>query len=271
MLLLLLTAAWLATLSQADAVFRPAHVVVVIEENKPFRDIIGNENAPYINLLASQGALLERSYALTHPSLPNYLALFSGSTHGITDDGCRYDLRTPNLAQSLQKAGASFAIFSEDLPEEGSRACAYRHYRKKHNPVAYFPALPAGINRPLRDFPADYSKLPTIAFVVPNQENDMHDGSVKRADTWLHDHMDSYLQWAHRHNSLLILTWDEDDRGGDNHIVTVFAGAGVRPGHYPQRIDHYDVLATLAAFYGASAPGAAARRAPVTGIWKDRR
>lgn len=248
---------------------RPKHVVIVVEENKSFRDISGSDQAPYINELASRAALMARSYAVAHPSLPNYLALFAGSTHGVTDNACRYELEGPNLARSLEEAGLSFAIFSENLPDTGSRSCRHRNYRKKHNPVVYFPALAPEINRPLRDFPTDYAKLPTVAFVIPNQRNDMHSGSVRRGDAWLRRHLDPYVQWAQTHDSLLVLTFDEDDSSADNHIFTLFAGAHVRTGRYPRRIDHYDVLGTVAAFYGIPAPGKAAARRPIRGIWGD--
>jgi acid phosphatase len=248
---------------------RPAHVVVVIEENKTFEDVAGSTEAPYINELASQGALMEQSYALTHPSLPNYLALFSGSTYGIADDNCRHDLEGPNLARALEEVGLGFTIYSEDLPETGSRSCLYLDYRRKHNPAAYFPSLPAEINRPLSDFPTDFSKLPAVSFVIPNLRNDMHDGSIRRGDAWLREHLDPYVQWARDHDSLLILTFDEDDHSRDNRVLTVFAGAHVRTGRYPLRIDHYDILSTLAAFYGIPAPGKAAKRNPIFGIWSD--
>jgi phospholipase C len=266
-LLMLVAVAPVAWRAAAEALPRPDHVVVVIEENKAFHQIIGSADAPYINQLAAQGALMEQSFGVTHPSLPNYLALFSGSTHGVKDDGCRHALKGPNLAEALQKAGLSFAIFSETMPGTGFVACDFRAYKKKHNPVAYFAALPSEINRPFRDFPSDLSRLPTVSFVVPDQENDMHDGSVAQGDAWLRENIDPYVKWASGHRSLLVLTWDEDDFVHGNHIVTLFAGAGVKAGRDARRIDHYDVLRTLADFYGVAAPGQAAKARPITGIF----
>ncbi len=95
--------------SQPAAVPEPAHTVVVVMENHAYAQIIGSPDAPFINTLAGRGALFTRSYAITHPSEPNYLALFSGSTQGIADDGCPYRFTTPNLAADLIKAGKSFA------------------------------------------------------------------------------------------------------------------------------------------------------------------
>src|SRR5882672_787683 len=79
-----------------NGVPRPDHVVIAIEENKAFEAIIGSASAPYINSLAEQGALFISSFALTHPSQPNYLGLFSGSSHGIGDDSCPHSLSGAN-------------------------------------------------------------------------------------------------------------------------------------------------------------------------------
>lgn len=246
---------------------RPDHVVLVIEENKEFHQIIGSPEAPYINQLAAKGALMERSFGVTHPSLPNYLALFSGSTHGVKNDACHYALQGPNLAEALRKAGLSFAIFSEGLPEVGFAGCSSGAYRKKHNPVAYFASLPAEINRRFEDFPADFSKLPSVAFVVPDMDHDMHDGSIEEGDAWLREHLDAYVKWAPGHRSLLILTWDEDDFVHDNRVATILVGAGVKRRRYARRIDHYAVLRTLAGFYAVPPPGQAAQAQPIRGIW----
>src|SRR5215204_597200 len=99
------------------------HIVVVIEENRPFSAIIGSDKAPFINKLASQGALFTRSFGLTHPSQPNYLAIFSGSMQGITHNDCPVDLPGPSLGGELIAAGKTFAGYSEGLPEVGSKVC----------------------------------------------------------------------------------------------------------------------------------------------------
>lgn len=255
-------------LSRGESV-KPDHVVVVIEENKSFEDIIGNKEASYINHLAGQGALMMKSYAVAHPSLPNYLALFSGSTHGIKDDGCEYVFMGGNLAQSLQEKGLSFKTFSETMPDIGFARCKYLAYRKKHNPAAYFPDLPGTYNQRFADFPSDFTKLPTISFVVPNQDNDMHDGTIAQADAWLKKNMDAYIQWAQKHNSLLVLTWDEDDNTPKNHIATIILGDHVKPGRYKQHIDHYDVLKTLAEIYSVKAPNKAEKAKTIRHIWID--
>ena len=101
----------------------PAHVVVVIEENHGYNQIIGNPAAPYMNQLANSGRLLTQMYAITHPSQPNYLALFSGSTHGITDDSCPHTFSDANLGSELIGAGLTFTGFSESMPSDGYTGC----------------------------------------------------------------------------------------------------------------------------------------------------
>ncbi|MEO6913221.1 MAG: alkaline phosphatase family protein, partial [Candidatus Baltobacteraceae bacterium] len=96
------------------------HITVVMMENLDYEKIIGNSQAPYVNSLASQNALLTDSHGVTHPSEPNYLAFFSGSTQGITDDSCPHTFSGPNLASELIAKGDSFAGYSENLPANGT-------------------------------------------------------------------------------------------------------------------------------------------------------
>ena len=108
------------TVTKSTTLSRPDHVIVVVEENRSFREIIGDTtDAPYLNTLAQTGAVFTNSFAIAHPSQPNYLALFSGSTQGITNDDTDYFLNQPNLASSLIGNGLSFGGYSEDLPSPG--------------------------------------------------------------------------------------------------------------------------------------------------------
>jgi len=254
--------------TQTAAVPEPAHTIVVVMENHAYAQIIGSPDAPFINSLARRGALFTRSYAITHPSEPNYLALFSGSTQGIADDGCPYRFTTPNLAADLIKAGRSFAGYSEDLPGPGSPACSAGDYARKHVPWTDFANVPGSVSLPFTSFPADFARLPTVSFVIPNLCDDMHDCSVATGDAWLNAHIGGYASWAMSHHSLLILTWDEDDGSQANQITTIFAGQMVRPGRYAEPVTHYSMLATLEAAYGLPRDGQAASAAPVTDIWR---
>ena len=175
------------------AIPAPAHTVVLVMENHSYADIIGNPAAPFINELARRGAQFTRSYAITHPSEPNYLALFSGSTQGIADDGCPYRFTAPNLAAGLLKAAKSFAGYAEDLPGVGSPACSAGEYARKHVPWADFSNVPGSVSLPFTSFPAtDLARLPTVSFVIPNLCDDMHDCSVAAGDAWLRAHIGGY-------------------------------------------------------------------------------
>jgi acid phosphatase len=250
---------------------RPAHVVIVMEENHSYSDIIGASAAPYINKLAAQGALFTNSHAITHPSQPNYLALFSGSTQNITSDSCPNTYSGQNLASALSQAGSSFTGYSESMPAPGYTGCYYpattELYARKHNPWANFSNVPTSSNQPLTGFPTDYSKLPTVSFVVPNQLNDMHSGSIAQGDSWLQTHLDSYTRWAMTHHSLLIVTWDEDDGSSVNQIPTIFVGQMVKTGHYNENINHYNVLRTVEDMYHLSYANASANVPPILDVW----
>jgi phosphatidylinositol-3-phosphatase len=251
------------------AVPEPAHTIVVVMENHAYEQIIADPAASFINALARRGALFTRSYAITHPSEPNYLALFSGSTQGIADDGCPYRFTAPNLAADLLKAGKSFAGYAEDLPGPGSPVCSAGDYARKHVPWTDFSNVPGSVSLPFTSFPAsDFARLPAVSFVIPNLCDDMHDCSTAVGDAWLRAHLGGYASWAMSHDSLLILTWDEDDDSQGNHITTIFAGQMVRPGHYAEMITHYNVLATIEAAYGLPRDGQAATAAPITDIWR---
>ncbi len=254
---------------KAAAVPTPAHVVVVVEENRSQTNIIENKAAPYINQLAAGGAMMAQSFAELHPSEPNYYALFAGNTL-VSANVCPVNAgNTPNLGSELLAAGYTFAGYAESLPAVGSTACSAGKYARKHVPWVSFSNIPANYSLPFSAFPppANYASLPTVAFVIPNLDNDMHDGSIAAGDAWLYQNLSQYAEWAKTNNSLLILTWDEDDNTSRNQIPTVIYGANVRPGAYTETISHYNVLSTLEQMYGLPKLGYAAAAPAITDIW----
>jgi phosphatidylinositol-3-phosphatase len=255
---------------KAAAVPTPAHVVIVVEENRSQTNIIGNKSAPFINQLAANGAMMTQSFAEVHPSEPNYYALFAGSTLGVKENVCPVNGgNTPNLGSELLTAGYTFVGFAESLPAVGSPACSAGKYARKHVPWASFTNIPGSHSLPFSAFPApsNYASLPTVALVIPNLDDDMHDGSIAQGDAWLYQNLSQYASWAKANNSLLILTWDEDDNTPRNQIPTVFYGANVRPGAYSEPISHYNVLSTLEEMYGLPKLGYATRALAITDIW----
>jgi acid phosphatase len=273
---------WAALLLSSGLLFaqvplpRPDHIVVVIEENHSLAQIVDSPAAPYLNELIHKGALLTKAYGITHPSQPNYIALFAGSTEGVIANNCPLVLTAPNLRSALAQVGRSFVGYSEDLPAVGSTDCIVASYVRKHNPWVNWQSspgnqVPSSENRPFTDFPSDFSTLPTLSIIIPNQQNDMHDGKdpdrIQRADRWLQTHLSRYVQWAGSHNSLLIVTWDEDEGKSDNHIPMIFVGPMVARGRFDEPVDHYGVVRTITEMYGAPAIGLSRQSRPLSTIW----
>jgi phosphatidylinositol-3-phosphatase len=244
-----------------------SHVVVVIEENHSYNEVIGNANAPYITSLANTGAKMTQSFAVTHPSEPNYLALFSGSTHGLTNDSCPHTYTSENLGHQLIAAGKSFTGYSESMPSDGYTGCTSGNYARKHNPWVNFSNVPAASNLRFSRFPTDFTTLPAVSVVVPNLCNDMHDCSVSTGDTWLKNNLNAYATWATTHNSLLVVTFDEDDSSQSNQIATVFYGAHVKTGAYSEHVTHYTVLRTLESLFGLACTGSSCSVSAIADIW----
>ena len=267
MILRLAAAAFVAAFC-TFAMPRPAHVVVVIEENRTLAQVVGSASAPYLTTVARSGALFTHAYGVTHPSQPNYFALFAGLTN---DNGDRCPAHgvpagASNLASELLAAHLTFAAYSESLPGTGFIGCWAGTYAQKHAPWTHFTNIPQNLHHPLTAL-TSFDALPTVAFIVPNVDDDMHDGTLKEGDDWAEAHLTPLLQWAAKHDTLVVFTWDE---GYDsvNSIPTMFVGPMIRPGRYAERIDHYRVLRTLEDLYGLTPTGRAAKVAPITAIWK---
>ena len=304
------------------------HIVVVIEENHAFSDIIGSSDAPNINALAAAGANMVNdpndiqgnisgSHAVRHPSQPNYLEFYSGSNQGLLTDsrpGSSSEplsspppFMTPNLGAALRNAGFSFATYSQTLPSVGFDGDSSGEYMRKHNPVTNWVndtnptanQLPSTMNQPFTTFqqiansPGGFANLPTVSFVVPDQTYDMHDGTIQQGDDWLKQNIiDTYLPWAITHNSLLVVTWDEDGTNTPtNEIPTIFAGANVRTGNYTETnlnlnnpyladptdpgietptgtaMNHWNVLAAIEDIYGLTHIGNSVNRPGVIDIF----
>ena len=289
------------------------HVVIVVEENKDYDHIIGSSAAHYINtVLKAEGASFTRMYGEEHHSQGNYYWLFSGSNQsvGFSDhvpdakNNAAYPFQTGNLGQQLIAAGKTFKGYCEDLPSIGytGHSSPNKLYARKHAPWISFANVPNGTtaatssNLRFADFPTDFRELPTVSIVIPNLDNDMHNGilrnGVAAGDRWLKKHLDAYYQWAKQNNSLLILTFDENDdqrnlkgltdpfvpnadaksnRDIQNRVATIFAGAHVKAGEYAegQGITHVNLLRTLEAMYGLPKSGAQQPHAARGGITDD--
>lgn len=246
-----------------------SQVTILVMENKDYNRVVGNPQAPYFNgTLVPQGVLLRNSHAIGHPSEPNYLALFSGSTQGIHGDPCPVNFSAANVASELIAAGKTFAGYSESMPHDGYKGCYHGLYDRNHNPWVEFKNVPAADNLVYRGFPATVASL---VWIVPNLCNDTHNCRVKVGDTWLSQNLPAIIAWGKKHDGLLILTWDEadPDNSGKNHIPTVLVGPMIRNGVADtQDVDHYSVLRTIEKILGVPCINKDCHAPLITGIWQ---
>ena len=227
----------------------PAHIVVVIDENQSYQDVIGNPNAPFVNSLAAEGTVFASYNAVAHPSQPNYLAMFSGSTQGVADDNTYSFPTTPSLGGELQQAGDSFVGYVES-----GNTASY------HEPWLSF-GDSANDTEDFRQFPtSNFSQLPTVSFVIPNLNDDMTDDlgvpeaqTIAAGDQWLQTNLGTYINWAMSNNSIFVFTFDEDEGADNNHIPMIVVGDGVAAELNYQQLNDYSLLATIENFYGLPA------------------
>lgn len=267
---LLTAVAALALIAPATAAPLPRvdHVVILFEENRTLREIQGNRHAPFINQLMRESALFTNSHAITHPSLPNYFALFAGRTNR-NGDGCPatgIPSNAPNLASELFASGRAFVGYAESMPSPGFTGCWAGKYARKHVPWVQFANVPASASLPFSAL-RSYDTLPAVTMIIPNVDDDMHDGTIAMGDAWLSKNIAPLLEWGKTHDTLFVLTWDEGF-DASNSIPTLFVGPMVRPGAYAQHIDDYTVLRTIQDLFHLPPAGAAAQRAAITDCWR---
>lgn len=253
-----------------------SHIFVIVLENVGHENVIGSSSAPYLNqTLLTQATLYANSFALAHPSLPNYLALFAGSTFGVTNDHCidgdppNGPFDAPNLYSELQARGKTALAYMEDLPFAGDPECQAGFYVQRHNPFIYFTNVPSSVSVVYKGpYPPDAS-WPNLVFISPNLVNDMHNGAtvaqrVTNGDNWLSQHLPPLITYAREQNGLIILTMDENKQGDNQHIPTILVGDRVPGGQVtPQSISHYNVTKTITANFGADDLGASEGLAPL--------
>lgn len=246
-----------------------SHVTLVIMENKDYNRVVGSMDAPYFNkTLVPQGALLRNMHAINHPSEPNYLALFSGSTQGIHGDPCPVYFKAANSASELIAAGKTFAGYYESMPRNGYKGCYQGLYDRNHNPWVEFRNVPDSDNLVYHGFPSSPAAL---VWIVPNLCHDTHNCAVKSGDRWLSQNLPPIIAWDKKHEGLLILTWDEadPDNSGKNHIPTVLVGPMVKAGaESDEHVDHYSTLHAIDEIFGIACIEKACKAPAITGIWQ---
>jgi phosphatidylinositol-3-phosphatase len=242
----------------ARRVPRLRHVVLVVFENREANQVAGSPEAPHFNAYAHQYAELTDYTAVAHPSLPNYLALVSGSTHGITSDCTSCSVSGPSLGSLLSSAGRSWEGYAQGFP-------ASPLFAKKHMPFLYFPAETSHVH-PLAALMA--TKLPAFALVAPDLCQDAHDCPLAAADRFLGHFLPPLL---HVPGTAVFIVFDEGttNQGGGGHIFAFAAGTAVRH-HTDDTVptDHYGLLRTIEDALDVRPLGLSAARSPISGIWR---
>ena len=264
-----------------------SRIAVIVLENKEYNQIIGRAGAPYLNALARQSSVAANYYAITHPSLPNYLALTGGSTFGFSGSDCgTCSVSHRNLIDQLETAGISWKVYAEGLPSPCSSAATAGAYVRRHDPFTYYrdvadnPARCRSIvptTTLTRDL-ADHS-LPRFVWLVPNICHDMHSCGTYTGDRYLRTMVPRLLAELGP-SGLLFVTFDEGEtnsgccgvaKGG--HVLTLVAGPGARPGVRSMTpYDHYSLLRTIEDLWGLPRLGGAALPStrPMTGLLRVR-
>lgn len=249
------------------------HVVVIILENT---NAVDAKSQPFMKSLITKGAYLSQSFAITHPSQPNYIALVAGSTLGVTGDG-NVTVDAKHLGDLFDAKGLSWKSYAENYPGNCYLGGSSGPYARKHEPFISFRTVQMNSAQCAKIVPAPQfftdvtnNTLPTFSLYIPNLNNDGHDTGVAFADKWLNDTFGPLFNNPNVvKNTLFIVTFDEDDFTDVNQIYTAFVGAGVQAGagssvHYT----HYNVLRTIEEIFGIGTLGTNdANAQPILDIW----
>jgi phosphatidylinositol-3-phosphatase len=240
------------------------HIYLIVMENHEIGSIVGNRDAPFLNGLIARGALATGYTGVTHPSFPNYLAMFGGSTYGIRDDGTHI-IRAPDLADQIEAARRTWEVYAQNVPSGCSTIAAARGgtdlvgaagwYVRKHEPAISYASIADAPQRcgrigPLASFDPGAADFELI---VPNLTNDMHDGSVADGDAFLRAFVPRITDASTFANSLLVITFDEGTTaiGGGGRVATVLVSPRIRPGTTSAVAhDHYSLLRTIENAWG---------------------
>jgi phospholipase C len=246
-----------------------AHIVILIFENKEYGTIIGNKSLPNFNHYAQTYTLLNAHYAITHPSLPNYLALIGGDTFGITSNCNDCYLDAASLPDLIEASGRTWRTYQERMPSVCYLGDAFK-YAQKHNPFIYFTPVRENSERcqngivPLTQLDSDLAAktLPNFIFITPDLCNSAHDSQdcpPRIADAWLGTmvpKLQGYLD-GDGQPYLIILTWDEgqgdhsccglpEKAGG--RVATVLISPQAKPAFEDETpYTHYSILKTISA------------------------
>jgi acid phosphatase len=231
-----------------------SHVVVLVEENHSYSEVVGNSSMPYFNSLASQYGLATQYFANAHPSLPDYMVLTTGLTETL-DDNFAGTISDDNVVRELVNAGKTWKSYAESLPAAGYLGGDSSLYLRRHNPFTYLSDVQNDSSQaakivPFTQFAADLANdaLPQYSFIAPNVMDDAHDGSLAQADAWLQTNIAPLLaSSAFQSGGLLIITFDEGNQAdvlhGGGQVATLIISSTAKKGFQSQILyQHQSVL-----------------------------
>ncbi len=279
-----LAATFVVAASPAEArTHRLNHAWVFVMENHSLGQILGNRQAPFLNRVARRYQVATRFYAPAHPSLPNYLAMISGSTHGCSSDHCKGGFRGPTLASQLSGRGLGWQGFFEGLPRRGYVGGNRGSYVRHHNPFVYFRSVTSKARqrrhlRNLRALPRSLRNPPALTYVVPNNAHNMHDGSIRAGDRWLSAWVSRVMRSrGYRHHGVIIIIWDEGHNDSSGCCLPHIHGGRIplfiisRHARLHHRLTRpsttYSLLRTLEAGFGVPHLGLAAATRALPRVW----
>ena len=254
---------------------RVEHVVIVVLENTDYTAAI---RQPFLARLIRDGASLSNFHAVAHPSQPNYIALTAGTLKGV-DSNDPVTLPVRHIGDLIEARGLSWKAYAENYPGDCYLKEDSGQYVRKHLPFLSFQNIQNDQQRcrerivNATELARDIAngQLPNYSFYVPNLKNDGHDTDVTFADRWLAHTFGPLLRDPRFTDKLLlVVTFDEADKDGTNHIYTSLWGANVRPGSTSTaRYDHYSLLRTVEDVLGLGRLGTNdATASSIIGLWK---
>lgn len=247
-----------------------SHVILVVEENHSYSEVIGNSSMPYFNSLASQYGLATQYYANGHPSIPNYLALTTGEMETF-DDNFSGTIADDNIVRELVKADKTWKAYEESIPSQGYLGGDSGLYVRRHNPFSFLSDVQNDSAQAANivDFPQFQTdlannQLPQYSFIAPDINDDAHNGTLAQADAWLQSNIAPVLSNSSFQNSgLLIITFDEsvvsDTNHGGGQVATLIISSQAKKGFQSQAFyQHPSVLRLILTSSGVgSFPGMA--------------
>jgi acid phosphatase len=251
-----------------------AHVVLILEENHSYSEVIGNSAMPYLNSLSSQYGLATEYFANTHPSIGNYFMLTTGQLV-TNDDTFAGTVDSDNLVRDLIAAGKTWKSYAESIPSTGYTGGDSYPYAKRHNPFSYFTDVVNSSSQlnnlvSLSQFKSDMAndELPDFSYLAPNLLDDAHDGTLQLADAWLQLNIAPLIASpGFQKDGLLVIVFDEadtnDSTDGGGHVAALVVSPKAKRDYQSViRYQHQSTLRLILQGLGISKYPGAASTAP---------